>query len=1234
MKKKLPTKKLKKILNNRTLVLLVTVIIFAAGCFLTHTYADEFSSYQFGSVYQYYMLDNRAEAIKNQAKSPTNDKVPLVGQIGTGGIVGSFSYDDIVSSAPKDVKDAKQMAKDFASMMATYSTFNYITNDIYGFDSVSTHAKRALVGLILFPSAILNDIFGILYSGILAIVVKFNVFTFLSNIVTHTKFASSLETALGMSAKDLETLSNIILGVFCIFFLISLVRVLYGVTRKTNYHATSRLKGQIITFIVLPLSVGLAGSMISMIPELTPDSMTQASTGFQRYFVDDRSWADNFNFAPRGSGSKNSDIHPSHHNSYVDLKFDPYTSDGAERIKDINQYSSLMGNGSIVKGENNRLSKSDLFSLFSDTSTLYVYASGKTFSASDYINYKGTQDAETQLLGGGNMAKTVGAYYNYANNMNSNNTLLDVKNAYTGSGNKASSLSSDGPFKKSIKDYDIGNDNKHKLNTSPSEAWRDRYIYGVKNFGDLGSYYGVNPSEEMLHTTVGAGESGNSLSDQTMFLALSTIFDETGGRYYIDAPARGISKYKPSFDSNRSKYYVVSMVGNIASVIGMFAQPLIHLIVIWSIVAALLAIGLIDMNIRPLAAFVKAAFTGQIEYLGMFLIYLAGFVGNIFCFTFMAGFIDKFFTAVSGTLLAAPLLVGWTPTNPYNSMSYNGLRIEIAAAFSIVTFLFFIKDKKFQSRFISLFTLVWEWAKSAADRLELQANPHGISNHQLMRQRIYNLDGHLKNMLPQKLQQHIENNLSKYQKPHSKKYDSYNETGDLANTPTDPRIIERNGLISRMQNSIGEIGNEPYVNKKVANAAQKSSNSMNNLQNNFNLKNLQESQQQLEQLRAQMQKDGYSNAAIKQIDDSIAELQRIGQEQGLITGTSHHYQSSQSDYIPVRNPEDLEKRDLKTDDLASVRKKVEETGTENFKKRQQSNTKKESDHIAPKKTTNYPEDLNPGNNSLRIKNPQTIIQPVDTKFVGNKKSSLTKFDESAVPPKNVNTPNSLSDNHATADLLQQPTASGNNNNHYLNNENSDQKSDKKTSNFYQTINKTYNANPKSPAISADSMSSQEHINSSNHHYEASGSPNRTDHLSKDASKIRVQQDRLNSVRDVKNAHDLPNHSWSPSRPNSTPITKNSVVNNINNNNSVTHNTSKVINNNQLRNLSNSLGKAAGDPSIKQILGKLQAIDNKEEFNTLSNQLRRSVNGLDDQVKSSINGKLLADNLDSISRKIK
>lgn len=1233
MKKKLPTKKLKKILNNRIVVLLVTVIIFAAGCFLTHTSADEFSSYQFGSVYQYYMLDNRAEAIKSQAKSPTNDKVPLVGQIGTGGIVGSFSYDDIVSSAPKDVKDAKQMAKDFASMMATYSTFNYITNDIYGFDSVSTHAKRALVGLILFPSAILNDIFGLLYSGILAIVVKFNVFTFLSNIITHTKFASSLETALGMSAKDLETLSNSILGVFCIFFLISLVRVLYGLTRKNNYRATSRLKGQIITFIVLPLSVGLAGSMISMIPELTPNSMTQASTGFQRYFVDDRSWADNFNFAPRGSGSKNSDIHPSHHNSYVDLKFDPYTSDGAERIKDINQYSSLMGNGSVVKGENNKLSKSDLFSLFSDTSTLYVYASGKTFSASDYINYKGTQEAETQLLGGGNMAKTVGAYYNYANNMNSNNTLLDVKNAYTGSGNKASSLSPDGPFKKSIKDYDIGNDNKHKLNTSPSEAWRDRYIYGVKNFGDLGSYYGVNPSEEMLHTTVGAGESGNSLSDQTMFLALSTIFDETGGRYYIDAPARGISKYKPSFDSNRSKYYVVSMVGNIASVIGMFAQPLIHLIVIWSIVAALLAIGLIDMNIRPLAAFVKAALTGQIEYLGMFLIYLAGFVGNIFCFTFMAGFIDKFFTAVSGTLLATPLLVGWTPTNPYNSMSYNGLRIEIAAAFSIVTFLFFIKDKKFQSRFISLFTLVWEWAKNAADRLELQANPHGISNHQLMRNKIYNLDGHLKNMLPQKLQQNIEDNLFKHQKTHSKKYGSHNETGNLANTPTDPRIIERNGLISRMQNSIGEIGNEPYANKKVANAAQKSSNSMNNLQNNFNLKNLQESQQQLEQLRAQMQKDGYSKAAIKQIDDSIADLQRIGQEQGLITGTSPHYQSNQADHMPIKNPKDLDKRDLRTDDLANFRRRVEEAGTENIKKSQQTNTPKENDSSASK---NASRDFNPGNDSLKIKNPQTIIQPVDTKLVGNKKSPLAQFDESAVPPRNVNTPNSLSDNNSAADLSRQATSSGNTNNHSLNNEHSEQKPDKKESNFYQTINKSYNTNPNPHAVNADSMASQRNINSSNHHYETPSRPgsNRTDHLSKDASKIRVQQDRLNSVRGVKNAHDLPNHSWSPSRPNSTPITKNSVVNNINNNNSVAHNSSKVINNNQLRNLSNSLGKAAGDPSIKQILGKLQTIDNKEEFNTLSNQLRRNVNGLDEQIKSSINGQLLADNLHSISKKIK
>ncbi len=1226
----MPTK-LKKILNNRLVVLLVTVVIFAAGCFLTHTYADEFSSYQFGSVYQYYMLDNRAEAIKNQAKSPTNDKVPLIGQIGTGGIVGSFSYDDIVSSAPKDVKDAKQMAKDFASMMATYSTFNYITNDIYGFDSVSTHAKRAFVGLILSPCAILNDLFGLLYSGILAIAVKFNIFTFLSNIVAHTKFASSLETALGMSARDLKILSNIVLGVFCIFFLISLVRVLYGVTRRNNYRATSRLKGQIITFIVLPLSVGLAGSMISMIPELTPDNLLQSGTGFQRYFVDDRSWADNFNFAPRGSGSKNSDIHPSHHNSYVDLKFDPYTSDGAERIKDINQYSSLMGNGSVIKGTNKDFTKLNLFSLFSDTSTLYVYASGKTFSASDYINYKGTQDAETQLLGGGNTAKTVGAYYNYANNMNSNNTLLDVKHAYTGSGNKADGLSPDGPFKKAIKDYDVGSDEKHKLNTSPSEAWRDRYIYGVKNFGDLGSYYGVNPSEEMLHTTVGAGERGNSLSDQTMFLALSTIFDETGGRYYIDAPARGVSKYKPSFDSNRSKYYVVSMVGNGASVIGMFGQPLIHLIVLWSIVAALLAIGLIDMNIRPLAAFVKAALTGQIEYLGMFLIYLAGFVGNIFCFTFMAGFIDKFFTAVSGAILAVSKLATWVPTNPYNSMSYNGLRIEIAAAFSIITFCFFIKNKKFQSRFISLFTLVWEWAKNAADRLELQANPHGINNHKLMQERIYSLDGHLKKALPQKLQHHIKDNVSKYIKPHSPKHSSRNETGNLANTPIDPKIIERNGSISRVENSIGRIGSEPQANKKVVNAVRKSSNAMNNLQNNFDLQNLQESQQQLEQLRSQMQKQGYSKDAIKQIDDSIADLQRIGQEQGLITNSPQHYQNNQADHVPLKNPQDLEKSGMKPTDLNSANENMKEAGTENLNKIQQSKSKNGS--LASKEIPASHTDFNPRNDTLKIKNPKTVIQPVDTRFVDNKKSGLNQFTK-PVPQRDVNTPNSLSDNHSTVSSSKQPTSRVSGDNAAFNNDQSESKSGKKESNFYQTINKSYNTNPKAHAVSADSLASQGNINSSNNRYQAPGDPNRTGHLSKDTSKMGIQQDRLNSNRDVKNAYDLPNHSWSSPRSGSAPITNNSVVNNINNANSVTHNTSKIINNNQLKNLSNSLGKAATDPSIKQILGKLQKIDNKEEFNNLSGQLRRSVNGLDEQVKSSVNGKLLADNLHSISRKIK
>ncbi|MCZ0856302.1 hypothetical protein OCL90_14120, partial [Enterococcus faecalis] len=89
-------------------------------------------------------------------------------------------------------------------------------------------------------------------------------------------------------------------------------------------------------------------------------------------------------------------------------------------------------------------------------------------------------------------------------------------------------------YKSAIDDYAQSG----KLIVSPSVAWRDRFIYGAKNSGaNMDKYYNEPPSYEQMTNAVGTNN-GKAFSDQSMYLILSTMFDETGGKYYIDAPTR------------------------------------------------------------------------------------------------------------------------------------------------------------------------------------------------------------------------------------------------------------------------------------------------------------------------------------------------------------------------------------------------------------------------------------------------------------------------------------------------------------------------------------------------------------------------------------------------------------------------------------------------------------------------------------------------------------------------
>ncbi|WP_137277927.1 hypothetical protein, partial [Enterococcus faecalis] len=66
----------------------------------------------------------------------------------------------------------------------------------------------------------------------------------------------------------------------------------------------------------------------------------------------------------------------------------------------------------------------------------------------------------------------------------------------------------------------------------------------------MDKYYNEQPSYEQMTNAVGTNN-GKAFSDQSIYLILSTMFDETGGKYYIDAPTRVALQAKAVFDSNR-----------------------------------------------------------------------------------------------------------------------------------------------------------------------------------------------------------------------------------------------------------------------------------------------------------------------------------------------------------------------------------------------------------------------------------------------------------------------------------------------------------------------------------------------------------------------------------------------------------------------------------------------------------------------------------------------------------
>ncbi len=861
---------LKRVVNSKVVVLLSMMTLFALG---TMKVANADVNYEFANAFQYFMLDNRADQVKEGAQEK---KAVHIASLGSGGVTGSFSYSEIVNSAPgtgKAKEKNKKTAEQFVTEMATYSTFNYFSNKIQGFESITPTIGR-FVAVVLIPFAILVDFLGLILPSMLNLLAKLNVIPLLGAAITNLGVQSNLFQALSITKEQVNTIVNIALSVSTSFILIAVLMTLRRGGQNIDRRWLKRLEGRLFTIICLPLVVGFSATLLNSIGDLASTAPVMDSSNFSNYLIDVRSWAYNYNFAPNGNSASASDLKAT--KGYVDLDFNPYTDPGQARIKQINSKSSIVGDGSI----------------FPNTSLMLAFVTSSSFSATDYINYQGSEESKQN--------NTYGSYYDYANNY-TNKKLVDIEKAYVPSSGQTYGNKTDqnGPYKSAINDYKV--DGKDTLNTSKVTAWRDRFIYGAKNAGDLNKYYGESPSQEMVKNMVGGTKSSTIPSDQSMFLILSTIFDETGGRYYVSAPSRGAYSLIGKFDSNRSDYYTVSMVGEpLFTVFALLGGPLINLVCLLAAVVALFSVGFVEMNVRPLSTWLKGLFIGDIEYSEAFIIYSLGISGTVAVYTVMPSLIMGFFNALSsGVVKTIPTVAGLTPTSPQQSLAYHGVPKIIAGCIAILMTVLYFKSEKFRNTLNEVYTFVWNWALEAGDRLERSINTQIAQDRDKAKmlgakterypflENANKLDNRFKawsNRVrglendPEELPNGGEMPISEHEEQEELNGNPYDSRTERPKGPSD---IKRDGQIQRAENALDEVIDNPDISDELSDKASDAQNTLDELKKNPSTDAITDAQNSLHDLRDQLVSDGASDEAIAAVDRALDEINEVGQDQGL-----------------------------------------------------------------------------------------------------------------------------------------------------------------------------------------------------------------------------------------------------------------------------------------------------------------------------------------------------------------
>ncbi|MDF4191088.1 hypothetical protein PV939_06245 [Ligilactobacillus salivarius] len=700
-----------KIINSKFIVLITVlgILTFGSITIFNNAKADISTNYKFGTAFQYFLLDGKGETLED--KTSTKKYTKFLGAYNNGA-QGSFTYGEIIDNG--SANGDERTAREFVSMVATYSKFNYFSTQNQGFNIILPIVGRFILGFVALVAGFIYDIYSSVIFGIPTLVAKFNVIPLIAawftkqNVFGDGTIAEKLNEILGVNSDTVQTLTTISFTVFIIMVLFSLTK--YLSTGKINDSSRKKVISRLSALVLFPAGLALSAMLLSDAVNIAQGGGMDGKSDniYQKYIIDDETWAKRMNFAPSGNSRASGGITGTYATGYVDNSFLPYgTTSASGRIQDINSTSPYY--------------QSDGKFNFSNSAVALRYMLSDTFTADQYIQYEGTQEAQN--------LNTYGAYKSYADNWTKKTLdkegkspdILNTENAYyasnNGSPNKAGDAPDDWNFSEAVDDYSKDEDGKTVLTASPSKVWRERFIFGTKSSGaSLEKYYNKKPpSTEQVLNAVGSGnDNSNSISDQSMYLLLSTKFNSTGGDYYLTGPARGLN-ISNIFDSNRVVYYSFSIVGiPFISILGAIGTIFIS-IIFWTVaIMAIFSVGLIEMNWKPIESAMKWLFLGDVEYGVAYLIYSVGVVGTILSFSVITRVMSEVGKFLPDVISSALSMI------TTNSNSYDGMTGEAAmvmgsvspvASMLLAYILYFVirhNVNNARTSLIYLFTLPWE----------------------------------------------------------------------------------------------------------------------------------------------------------------------------------------------------------------------------------------------------------------------------------------------------------------------------------------------------------------------------------------------------------------------------------------------------------------------------------------------------------------------------------------------